>query len=229
MLLKIGFLWALLRKASVNNFYAYSLHRELLEKNIRFYSAFVKGAVLDIGSKNRRYDAFFKNAKTISALDIRPEKGKGVLAGDARELPFQTDSFDTVISFETLEYVLDTQRALAEISRVLKDEGFFLFSIPFLNPIHGDVDNVRYTEKSLRLLLDEHFEIKKFVSFGGRYTLIWDFFFERIRNYSGRLKKALLLAPLFILKKLAVLLDKRERSLRFPMGYFCICQKKELP
>jgi ubiquinone/menaquinone biosynthesis C-methylase UbiE len=49
---------------------------------------------------------------------------------DARNLPFSANSFNTVISYgEVLSHIPDYAQVFAQISRVLKPGGFFLFSI----------------------------------------------------------------------------------------------------
>ena len=50
--------------------------------------------------------------------------------GDAKNLPFQTSTFDLVLACDVLEHVLEPQTTLHEIKRVLKPGGVALFSIP---------------------------------------------------------------------------------------------------
>ncbi|MGQ0507678.1 MAG: methyltransferase domain-containing protein [Myxococcaceae bacterium] len=53
---------------------------------------------------------------------------------DLMELPFETGSFDTAISFETIEHVPSSQRALRELSRVLRPGGRLYLTFPnYLN------------------------------------------------------------------------------------------------
>ncbi|QOC23058.1 class I SAM-dependent methyltransferase [Wenzhouxiangella sp. AB-CW3] len=54
----------------------------------------------------------------------------GFDCGDATELPYDTDSFDAVVSFETLEHLAEQDRLLAEFRRVLRPGGFLLISSP---------------------------------------------------------------------------------------------------
>ncbi|MCF6153708.1 MAG: class I SAM-dependent methyltransferase [Candidatus Brocadia sp.] len=54
---------------------------------------------------------------------------------DVLEIPFKDESFDVVVSFETIEHVHDGNSFLSEVYRVLKPGGTFLCSTP----------NLRYT------------------------------------------------------------------------------------
>ena len=54
------------------------------------------------------------------------------VCGDLQFLPFQASSFDCVVASMVLHCVSDLGGALAEIARVLKPEGFLIFSM--LNP-----------------------------------------------------------------------------------------------
>lgn len=71
----------------------------------------------------------------------------GLRHEDAQRLTFDDQSFDVVISSETLEHIPNLDQALGEIGRVLKTGGVHLFTIP-LKPGTGR------TEK--RLQITEH-------------------------------------------------------------------------
>ncbi len=58
------------------------------------------------------------------------QKNLRFVEGDATEIPLNDESFDAVISFETLEHVSDQHRFLTEVKRVLKHQGFLLLSTP---------------------------------------------------------------------------------------------------
>lgn len=58
------------------------------------------------------------------------------VVGDAHNLPFKTNTFDLVVCSETIEHVVEPERVLHEIARVLKPTGRALIemdsgSIPF--------------------------------------------------------------------------------------------------
>ncbi|AVP98965.1 hypothetical protein C7S18_18080 [Ahniella affigens] len=50
--------------------------------------------------------------------------------GNALELPFADHQFDAVVSFETLEHLVEQEQLLAGFRRVLKPDGFLLISSP---------------------------------------------------------------------------------------------------
>ena len=56
--------------------------------------------------------------------------GVRFVCGDAVALPFSDDSFDVVVSFETLEHLRAYRRFLAECRRVLKRDGLLICSTP---------------------------------------------------------------------------------------------------
>lgn len=50
--------------------------------------------------------------------------------GDIHSLPFSNEFFDIVFSHEVLEHSLDFSLSLSEVFRVLKKDGFLVFSVP---------------------------------------------------------------------------------------------------
>jgi acetyltransferase-like isoleucine patch superfamily enzyme/2-polyprenyl-3-methyl-5-hydroxy-6-metoxy-1,4-benzoquinol methylase/glycosyltransferase involved in cell wall biosynthesis len=50
--------------------------------------------------------------------------------GDVNELKFENESFDVVVSFETIEHIESGARWIKESARVLKEDGIFLVSTP---------------------------------------------------------------------------------------------------
>lgn len=97
-------------------------------------------------------------AASVVGVDVSPEalkvanelfSGDGItfLNHTAEELPFEANSFDVVVSFETIEHLSHPEKFLAEISRVIKFNGTVLVSCPnddyydkneeaFSNPYH---------------------------------------------------------------------------------------------
>jgi len=51
---------------------------------------------------------------------------------DITHLTYEDQSFDLVVNSDVLEHVYDYKKALREISRVLKDRGAFVFTVPII-------------------------------------------------------------------------------------------------
>lgn len=94
-----------------------------------------------------------------------------VVDNDPVFLPFLDGSFDAVLSCGVLEHVLDKEKSLVEISRILRERGYlFIYMLPnmysiteFINTIIGKSDHPdKYTSYSIKNLLDQSgFEILK--------------------------------------------------------------------
>ena len=80
--------------------------------------------------------------------------GKNVACiADAHDLPFANESFDACIAVAVLEHVVDPQRCVAEIQRILKPGGFVFAETPFLQPVHMRAyDFTRFTHLGHRRL-----------------------------------------------------------------------------
>ena len=94
----------------------------------------------------------------------RTAPGAALVRGDAGRLPFASDSFDLVTSFETLEHVPAPRALISELRRVLRHGGRLVLSTPNRefgpawlhtgNPFHVQ----EFTAAELRALLAECFE-----------------------------------------------------------------------
>ena len=82
-----------------------------------------------------------RHAAQVTGVDIdtptvERARGKYVadnlrfLQGSATDIPLDDDSVDLVVSFETIEHLMEQDRMLYEIRRVLRPEGFLLISSP---------------------------------------------------------------------------------------------------
>jgi len=54
---------------------------------------------------------------------------------DIHQIPFEQNTFDVVLCNHVLEHVRDDIKAMNEIHRVLKPQGFAILQVPFFNPV----------------------------------------------------------------------------------------------
>ncbi len=89
--------------------------------------------ILEIGGFGSPLRKFLPN-DTITFLDILPSKEANYIQGDGRKLPFPNQSFDIVLSTDTLEHIPknDRQQFLSENLRVALD--YIIIAAPFFNP-----------------------------------------------------------------------------------------------
>ncbi len=106
--------------------------------------------------------------------------------GDAEHLiNIRDNSVDVVISFETIEHLIDTRSYISEIARILKSDGLYIVSTPdrrlasTLYPLRGRPNNpfhtIEFTEYQFRERLCSEFEILDFLgqNFIVKYRVFW--------------------------------------------------------
>jgi len=64
------------------------------------------------------------------AGEAGPAAGASAISGDAGAMPFGDGAFDRVIAAEVLEHILDDQRAMNELARVLRPGGLAAITVP---------------------------------------------------------------------------------------------------
>lgn len=95
------------------------------------------------------------------AVAFCQRRGVSVVRGSVLDLPFQTASLDTVVSFDVLyhAWVADDRAAVRDVARVLRPGGLFLARVPALRLLWGAHDEAvlsrhRYHRPELRDLLE---------------------------------------------------------------------------
>lgn len=117
------------------------------------------GRILDIGCGRQSLSRYLKASTAYFSLDSQETgltwyNAKPCTFGDAENLPFTNESFDTVVLLEVLEHLPNPLIALQEGQRVLKKGGLLVLSTPFLYPIHdAPRDYQRWTQYGLEQLI----------------------------------------------------------------------------
>jgi SAM-dependent methyltransferase len=110
----------------------------------RALKQYCKGNVLDVGGwdfyvtakkKKIRFNTWTTLDHTEKIQYIRDDTVLGI-QGDGCNMPFENNSFDTVLNIQVLEHVFQPIEMVNEISRVLKPDGYGIFLIPQTSTIH---------------------------------------------------------------------------------------------
>lgn len=117
------------------------LDRRALLKKVMKYKDKVTGRVLDVGCGSKPYEILFSKSKEYVGIDIENpghdhRKENIDFYFDGKNIPFENESFDTVVIFQVIEHVKDLDKLLLEIKRVLKPKGKIIASFPFLWQLH---------------------------------------------------------------------------------------------
>lgn len=119
----------------------------------------LRGRVLDMGCGLQPYRRLFAAADTYTGCDIAALPGVDVVIRPGEKLPFADGAFDVVFSTQVFEHVANLPETIAELRRVLAQDGTLLVSVPFIFQVHGAPhDYRRLSEFGIRQAL-EGFEV----------------------------------------------------------------------
>lgn len=126
--------------------------------------------VLDVGAGvSPPYKKLFPNRLRI---DIDKAQQPDIVA-DVTNLPFDDESYGTVLCIEVFEHLKEPQKAADELYRILRKGGTLLLTTRFLYPLHNvPGDFLRYTPYMLREIFKKwnieklEFEAEAFTAIG---------------------------------------------------------------
>ncbi len=223
---KIGEFWQPRRRK------CYYWERRLLLESLQKLSRHaLRGRLLDVGCGRKPYHALFADhVESYWGVDFpvtMVNSYKSATQADAfancLELPFQNDSFDTVLSTQVLEHVPDPRLLIAEMARVLRPGGVLILSAPMTWPLHEEpYDFYRYTTYGLKNLLHSNrFTVIEEIQRGGTIlTLAQVFLDAEIGGHKtgGALWKAYSNLLSFTVNSLAPCLESMHFNRRLSLG-----------
>ena len=203
-------------------------------KYLKDVAPLVRKDVLDLGCGRKRYKDMF-NVETYIGLDIDIRCKPDVVAS-AKEIPFDDESFDVVLSTQVLSTIDDTDQVFHEVYRVLRPGGIFLFTVIFIGRL-VDIphDYWRFSEYGIRYLLQKHkFSVKKIQPMGGFLTTqcyLWLFYWRGIlTSAKGRLIRRMAnviqKVMFWLLNPLCWFIHKRDKDTTTPFNYLAVGQKR---
>lgn len=145
---------------TITNLDRYVMRKSILHA-INQFSASMTGALLDAGCGKMPYREYILNKSSVTkyiGLDIESalnyDEIKPDHTWDGIRMPFDDNSFESVMATEVLEHIHNPREFLDEVRRVLKPNGKLFFTVPFLWNLHEvPHDHYRYTPFALREIL----------------------------------------------------------------------------
>jgi SAM-dependent methyltransferase len=213
-------------------------HRDLLDQALFEIQPLLEGIILDVGGKKINKRGRFqpdltKYKNQVSWLYLNMEINTCPdIYGDAHKLPVKSESVDCVLCCEVLEHVADPFTCCSEIYRILKPGGLFVFSVPFIFPIHADpYDFGRFTPERIRLMCKDFKSTssKPMGAWLGTIGLLIELGSREINKNSSWTRLARKLVNGF--GSALISLEKKKNASRFDenvkltTGYFCSCHK----
>lgn len=199
---------------------------------------YAHGRLLDIGCGDKQYEFIFRGCVTeYIGIDLPPNisvyngEKKADAFCSALALPFEDNSFDTVLSTQTLEHVPEPQKMLSEAFRVLKKDGHFILTAPMTWGLHEiPYDYYRYTKYGLQYMTEKcGFKILFIQPTCGKFGVIGQKMSGLIYYFGGissslfiqALKRVLCAA----IQAIALFIDKFDKEKSDTLDYFLVAKK----
>src|SRR5688500_11947557 len=143
-----------------------------------------RGRLLDVGCGSKPYEELFLPYVSEyvgvehEAVFQNTHSSTGTTRADyfynGDSLPFDAESFDTVLSVQVLEHTPHPARLIADMARVMKRDGLLILMAPFSFRLHEEPhDYFRYTPHGLRELCERAaLEVTSIEPLGSLWSLI---------------------------------------------------------
>lgn len=220
------------KEVSVSSRLGADLVANFYDRNLKKYA---KGNLLDLGcGKVPLYIAYKDKINNCVCVDWENTSHKNEFIDKIvdlnNELPFDDNSFDTIILSDVLEHIQNPMLVWNEMNRILKEGGVLIMNVPFFYWIHErPFDYYRYTRYALEYFANQsNFMILKIEELGGALEIITDI----ISKISMRIP--------FVGKYMAIIVQwsnmtflkfkigrkvLKSTSNSFPLGYGLIAKK----
>ncbi len=161
------------------------------------------GELLDIGCGNKPYKHKLEPLVTkYVGCDIVQSSERCVdVVSPANNIPLDSETFDTVLSTQTIEHVEDHQGLVNEAYRLLRSGGKFILSGPLYWPLHEEpYDFFRFTRYGFEYVLKKAgFEIVSIEANGGKWSVAGQAFMHALypdiyfmKGFKGRMLRRLI-------------------------------------
>jgi len=156
---------------------AYLVEQKIIQRLVKDLQ---NQTILDLGCGDCYCRRFLGKSNRVVSIGVlsegiekRPDcdRCQPTIIGNPAQLPFDSESFDTVLSLGVLECLKKDLKAVREISRVLKPGGKLIISVPEDIVLFSNIDVSsgryrRYSKKELESLLPDRLECEVLSDYG---------------------------------------------------------------
>jgi SAM-dependent methyltransferase len=169
------------------------LQWSITNQSLRDVAPRARGRLLDVGCGDKPYLHMFRpfvteyvgveHEATFAATAANQSDRRPDVMYDGERLPFDDESFDTVLNVQVLEHTPHPGRLVREMGRVLKRDGILIMTAPFSFRLHEEPhDYFRYSPHGLRqLCADGGLEVVEVQQQGSLWSLIG----HKLNSYLG--------------------------------------------
>ncbi len=133
-----------------------TLHNGLSEVKLHYLKTFIApGTILDVGAGNCQYSEWIKSCipdAQITAIDHIAFTPRTDISFECQNLehplPYNNESFDTIIAFDILEHINNVDLLIKELYRVTKPGGIIIGSVPHDNDQFLPAYNLTFYHRS---------------------------------------------------------------------------------
>ncbi len=90
--------------------------------------------------------SLFNSFPNVSYLSADIEPGKAMVVEDITQTSFEDNSFDLIFCSHVLEHIPDDHKAMVELVRILKPDGFAILQVPIKSFFNGRVIDKTYED-----------------------------------------------------------------------------------
>ncbi len=205
------------------------------------YKTYFRGRLLDAGCGEKPYSLIYNDLVSESIgcdveTCVHDQRNIDVFSS-VDNLPFEADSFDTILCTNVLEHVAEMEKSYKELSRCLSKGGYLILVTPFLYPLHERPnDYYRYTIYGIKYQLKRGgLDTERIIPLGGAGFMIvvyFNLFVTRLLKWKGFTILNCYLQKLFYIFYRKVFFNKiceqKEKKLSsiISCGYFVIAKKQ---
>ncbi|MCC9061725.1 class I SAM-dependent methyltransferase [Flavobacterium piscisymbiosum] len=201
------------------------------------FDKYASGDSLDIGCGNKPYEKKISCLvnKYIGCDIVQSSLNKVDIIAPADNIPLESNTFNTVISTQTIEHVGNHQGLVDEAFRLLKPGGHFILSGPFNWQLHEEpYDFFRFSKHGFELILKKSgFEMIELKENGGMWSVVGQYLLMSINNdHSGRGRKTRFLFKIIkrfkginLINRFFEFLDKADYNTVNTINYVIVARK----